>query len=172
MTARPQGPIRLSVAAHTLGALLLVACGDSTSEPTPRTTPTPAQDNWFAFVGQCSNCPGLTNAVIDRSSVPYRARLRVGQRSSLRAAVRFSCEPEQVPLDVTRWIVGNPQAITVQPSSTESAIVTAVAPGISTIHGRAPIRRRHAESDQKSLKDGQDTSGCGLLPDLVFEIVP
>jgi hypothetical protein len=35
-------------------------------------------NDWYAFVVQCTNCPGLTNAEIDRTTVPYRARLRVG----------------------------------------------------------------------------------------------
>jgi hypothetical protein len=112
----------------------------------------------------------LTNAEIDRSTVPYRARLRVGQLTSLRATVRFSCEPPVTQVDVTRWIVGTPQVIKVEASSTESAIVTALSPGTSTI----TVERRYADGtlSQKGLKDGQNNSGCGLMPDIVFEIVP
>jgi hypothetical protein len=154
--------------AVAVSAIVVASCGGSASEPTPQ--PTPAQDNWYSFVVQCGNCPGLTNAEIDRSTVPYRARLRVGQLTSLRAVGRLLCEPAQSQLDITRWMVANPQAIKVEPSSTESAIVTALSPGISTI----TVERRHADGSlsQKSLKDAQSTSGCGLMPDIVFEIIP
>ena len=158
------------VAAAAFGTLLLASCGDSASEPTPQPTPTPVQDNWYAFVVQCTNCPGLTDAEIDRSTVPYRARLRVGQLTSLRAVVRFSCEPAQVRLDITRWIAGNLQVIKVEPSSTESAIVTALSPGTSTI----TAERRYTDGtlSQKSLKDSRNSSGCGVMPEIVFEVVP
>jgi hypothetical protein len=161
---------RRRVAAAVSSAILLASCGDSASGPTSQPTPTPAQDNWYAFVVQCTNCPGLTNAEIDRSSLPHRARLRVGQLTSLRASVRLSCEPAQIQLDITRWILGNPQVIKIEPSSTESAIVTALSPGISTI----TVERRYNDgtSSQKGLKDAQSNSGCGLMPDIVFEIVP
>jgi hypothetical protein len=164
------GSCRASVAAAVLAAMLLTSCGDSASEPTPQPTPTPAQDNWYAFVVQCNNCSGLTNAEIDRSTVPYRARLRVGQLTSLRAAVRSACEPPVTQVDVARWIVAAPQVIKVEASSTESAIVTALSPGTSTI----TIERRYADGtlSQKSLKDGQNNAGCGAMPDIVFEIVP
>jgi len=158
------------VAAAAFGAILVASCGDSASEPTPQPTPTPVQDNWYSFVVQCTNCPGLTNAEIDRSTVLYRARLRVGQLTSLRAVGRFSCEPAQTQLDITRWMVGNPQVIKVEPSSSESAIVTALSPGISTI----TVERRYTDGtlSQKSLKDSQNSSGCGVMPDIVFEIIP
>jgi hypothetical protein len=111
----------------------------------------------------------LTNAEIDRSTVPYRARLRVGQLTSLRAVVRFSCEPPVTQVDITRWIVGDPQVIRVEASSPESAIVTALSPGTSTI----TVERRYTDGTlgQKSLKE-ENNSGCGLLPEVVFEIVP
>jgi Pilus formation protein N terminal region len=160
--------LRRRMPAAAVSALLLASCGDSGSSPTPQ--PTPAQDTWYAFIVQCGNCPGLTNAEIDRSSVPYRARLRVGQLTSLRAVVRFSCEAAQVQLDIPRWIVGNPQVIEVEPSSTESAIVTALSPGISTI----TVERRYSDGtlSQKSLKDPANNSGCDLMPDIVLEITP
>jgi hypothetical protein len=119
---------------------------------------------------QCTNCSGLTNAEIDRTVTPHRARLRVGQLTSLRAVVRDPCEPGQTRLEITRWIVNSPSVIKVEPSSTESVIVTALAPGISPI----TVERRHADGtlSQKSLKDAVSTSGCGVLPDIVFEIIP
>lgn len=161
-------PGRLAAAA--LCAVVLESCAGSASAPTPQATPTPPQDNWYAFVVQCSNCPGLSNATIDRTSVPYRARLRVGQLTSLRAAARPACEPAQAQLDITRWVAGSPQVIRVEPSSTESAIVTALSPGISTI----TVERRYPDGSlsPKSLKDSQSSSGCGVMPDIVLEIVP
>jgi hypothetical protein len=169
MTRRAVGSFLGGVVAAA-AAILLTSCGDSASEPTPQPTPTPVQDNWYTFVVQCSNCPGLTNAEIDRSTVPYRARLRVGQLTSLRSVVRYSCEPPVTQIYVTRWIVGNPQVIKAEASSTESAIVTALSPGTSSI----TVERRYSDGtlSQKGLKDGQNNSGCGPLPDIVFEIVP
>lgn len=156
--------------AAIVGAGLSAVCGSSAFEPTPQPTPTPAQDTWYTFVVQCSNCPGLTNAQIDRTVTPYRARLRVGQRTSLRAAVREPCEPVQDSLEINRWIAGNGQVVQVEPSSLESAIVTALAPGTSSI----TVERRFPDGtlNQKNLADAQSTSGCGPLPELVFEIVP
>jgi hypothetical protein len=150
-----------------MAAAMAASCGDSASDPTPQ--PTPSPETWYAFVVQCANCPGLTNAEIDRSNVPYRALLRVGQATSLRAAVREPCEPAQVQLDVTRWVVGNPQVIQVEPSSSESAIVRALAPGTSTI----TVERRYADGAlaRRSVKDASG-SGCAALPDVVFEILP
>lgn len=169
MRTRSPASLGCRLAAAAFPAVLLASCGDSASEPTRQPTPAPAQDNWYTFVVQCTNCPGLTNTEIDRSTVPYRARLRVGQLTSLRAVVRFSCEPAQIQLDITRWVAGNPQVVKVEPSGTESAIVTALSPGISTI----TVERRYTDGtlSQKSLKDSQNNSGCGLLPDIVFEII-
>ena len=149
---------------------LLVACGRSASEPTPQPSPTPGPDSWYAAVVQCSNCPGLTNPQIDRTVTPRRARLSVGQLTSLRAAIREGCEPPQPALQVARWSVSDPLVIRVEPSSSESAIATALAPGIASI----TVERRLADGRliQAGLKDAQLTSGCAPLPDLVFEIVP
>lgn len=170
MSTRSERRVHCRIAATALGALLFASCGDSASEPTPQPTPAPARDSWYAFVVQCVNCSGLTNAEIDRASVPHRARLRVGQLTSLRATARLSCESAQVQLDIRSWIVGNPLVIKVEPSSTESAIVTALSPGTSTI----TLERRYTDGtlSQKSLKDAQDSLGCGLMPDIVFEIIP
>ncbi len=164
------GATRRRLAALIVSAGLSAACGTSSSEPTPQPTPTPAQDNWYSFVVQCTNCSGLTNAEIDRTVTPYRARLRVGQLTSLRAVVRDQCEPGPTRLEITRWIANNPSVIKLEPSSTESVIVTALSPGISPI----TVERRHADGSlsQKSLKDAESTSVCGVLPEIVFEIIP
>ena len=147
-----------------LAASAVQSCGGSTTQPTP------ARDDWYALVVQCSNCPGLTNVEIDRSRVPYRARLRVGQQTSLRATSRDSCEAAAPQLDVVRWDVDNPQVIRIEPSSTESAIVTALVPGTATV----VVERRYPGGtlSRKNLKEASSATGCALLPDLVFEIVP
>jgi len=161
---------RFRLAGVILSGAVAAGCGESSSQPTPQPSSTPAQDKWFTFVVQCANCPGLTNAEIDRSVVPVRARLRVGQRTSLRAVVRDPCEPGQVQLDVVRWVAGNSSVVKVEPSATDSAIVTALGPGSSSI----TVERRYADGTlgQNGLKDAQSTSGCGLLPDVVFEVTP
>jgi hypothetical protein len=164
--ARRSQPSRASAAAALLAAVVAASCGES--RPTP--LPTPGPDSWYAFVVQCAGCPGLTNAAIDRSTLPHRARLHVGEATSLRAAVRSPCEPAQAQLQVTRWIAGNPAVIRVEPSSPESAIVTALAPGTSTV----TVERRASDGTlaQKPLKDGASTAGCAALPDVAFEILP
>lgn len=154
-------------------AVLLAAaagpsCGDAGPGPSP--VPTPGMDSWFAFVVQCANCPGLANAEIDRSTLPHRARLHVGQAVSLRAAVRSPCEPSQPQLEVTRWIPGDPAVVRVEPSSPESATLTALAPGTSTV----TVERRSSDGTlaSKPLKDGAASAGCGPLPDVTFEVLP
>jgi hypothetical protein len=151
-----------------VAAALLAACSDSGSMPTPQ--PTPVEDSWFAFVVQCSGCPGLTNAEIDRTVTPHRARLRVGQQTSLRAASRDGCEAPQATLQITRWAPSAPSVLRVEPSSSESAIVTALAPGTSSIsvERQLPTGGR----SERGLRDAQTTAGCVRLPELVFEIVP
>ena len=148
-------------------AALAASCSESASVPTPQP---PIEDSWFTFVVQCAGCPGLTNAAIDRSVTPHRARLRVGQLTSLRAASRDGCEAPQNSLQITRWVASDPSVLKVEPSSTESAIVTALAPGISAIivERQLPTGGR----SQRGLRDVQTTSGCGLLPEIVFEILP
>jgi hypothetical protein len=140
------------------------SCGGSTTEPTE------ARDDWFAFVVQCSNCSGLTNPEIDRSRIPYRARLRVGQRAALRAAGRPSCEVGEPQLDIVRWTSDDPQVIRVEASSSESAIVTAVSAGTAGV--TAERRYPGGTPSRKSLKEASASGGCALLPDLVFEIIP
>jgi hypothetical protein len=147
---------------------MLVACSDSGSMPTPQ--PTPVEDSWFTFVVQCAACPGLTNAAIDRTVAPHRARLRVGQLTSLRAASRDGCEAPQTALQITRWTPSDASILKVEPSGSDSAIVTALAPGTSsiTVERQLPTGGR----SERGLRDAETTSGCGRLPELVFEIVP
>jgi len=147
---------------------LLTSCGASGSEPTPPPTPTAEQDTWYSFVVQCGDCPGLTNAQIDRTATPYRAKLRVGQATSLRATIRATCEALEAEPRVVRWVASDPTVIRVEPSSTESAIVTALAPGTSAI----TVERQLPSGAvvQMQVKDPGSASSCGPLPDVVFEI--
>jgi hypothetical protein len=161
--------VRSRLAASVASAAILAACSDSGSMPDPQATP--AEDSWFTFVVQCAaGCPGLTNAAIDRTVTPYRARLRVGQLTSLRAASRDGCEALQNALQITRWTPSDPSILKVEPSGSDSAIVTALAPGISavTVERQLPSGGR----SERGLRDAQTTSGCGRLPELVFEIAP
>ena len=159
------GPARVLAA---IASALLAACSDSGSMPTPQ--PTPVEDSWFTFVVQCTGCPGLTNAEIDRTVSPHRARLRVGQQTSLRAASRDGCEALQNALQIGRWTPSDPSVLKLEPSGSDSAIVTALAPGSSaiTVERQLPTGGR----SEGGLRDAQTTSGCARLPDLVFEIRP
>ena len=160
----PRG--RRGLGGMVVSATLLAGCSSPTYEPPPEAPP---QESWYAFIVQCANCPGLTNPEIDRTVTPHRARLRVGQRTSLRASIRDGCEAPQGALQIVRWTASDPQVTEVEASSSESAIVTALAPGISSI----AVERQLPSGalDQRGLKDGQVTSGCAPLPDVVFEII-
>jgi hypothetical protein len=153
-----------------VSAALLAVCGKSASDPTPPPTPPTTQDSWYTGIVQCANCPGLTNAEIDRTVTPHRARLRVGQLTSLRSVVRDGCEAYPAMLEIVGWVPADPSVLKVVSSSTESAIVTALAPGISAI--TAERKLSGGNLIRQDLKDPQITSGCSSLPDVVFEIIP
>lgn len=159
--------LRTTLAAVVLAGAL-ASCGDSGSGPTP--APSGSQASWYLFAVQCSNCPGLSNVEIDRATTPHRARLRVGQLTSLRAAARDGCVSPEPALRIVRWRASNPEVIRVEPSSSESAIVTALASGSS----RVTAERRLASGalSQASLQDAVATVGCSPLPELVFEVIP
>jgi len=148
----------------------LTACGESGSGPTPQ--PSANQESWYFFAVQCSNCPGLTNVELDRSSTPHRARLRVGQQTSLRAATRDGCGTAEAQLKILRWLASDAEVIGIQPSSTESAIVSALAPGTSQITAERQLPS--GVLSQLTLKDvgATATTGCTALPELVIEVVP
>lgn len=161
---------------HSLVALLSVgllqACGtEPPAAPAPQ--PTPSQESAYIFTVMCGNCPGLTNVDIDRSVTPHRARLGVGRLTSLRAAAINGCRDFEFTLNVPRWTVSDPSVIRLEPSSSESAIVTALKPGLATIVA------------DRQLSDGtitqillRDTFAsplpplCSPLPELVVEVVP
>jgi len=151
-----------------LGAL--TTCGESGSGPTSQ--PSANQESWLFFAVQCANCPGLTNVEVDRSTSPHRGRLRVGQQTSLRAAARDGCGSAEAQLRILRWLASEPGVIGIEPSSPESAIVTASAPGTSRLTAERQLPT--GVLSQLTLKDvgATPTTGCTALPELVIEVVP
>lgn len=153
-------------------ALVAIHCGDSTSSPTPQPTPTPQIETWFLAPVLCANCPGLTDVTVDRTTTPAQARLSVGQLTSIRAVAKVGCGTEEPGLlQITRWDVSDPNVVKVEPSSDESAIVTALATGTSTV------------TAQRRLPDGTLSLGglrdsfradppCPAQPELVLDVVP
>jgi hypothetical protein len=151
-------------------AAMGVGCGGSSaSSPTPE--PTPVAQSWYVSPVLCGNCPGLTNVDFDRTVMPHRARLPTGARTSVRAVAPVGCGTDEVMLHIVRWIVADPSVISVEPSSTESAIVTALKPGISSLHAE-----RRLPTGALGLGELQDAFGspesprCTALPALVFEV--
>jgi hypothetical protein len=158
--------------ALALAALVAIGCGGGTaSGPTPPGTALP--ESWYVFTGMCSNCPGLTNVEIDRSVTPHRARLAVGRLTGLRAVAVDGCGTDQLTLQIDRWIVSDPSVVKIEPSSSESAIVTALKPGLS----RVTAERRLPDGTvvQTGLRDAfvpTPPAQCAPLPELVLEVVP
>lgn len=121
----------------------------------------------------CANCPGLTNVDIDRSVMPHRARLAVGRLTSLRAAVIDGCGGSQATLDIVRWTVSDPSVISVEPTSSESATITALTPGAVSV--TADRRLPDGTLSRLRLRDGfapLPPTLCSSLPALLFEVVP
>jgi hypothetical protein len=155
-------------------AALLVemsGCGDSPAGPQPQ--PTVSEEDAYIFTVTCGNCPGLTNVEIDRSVAPHHALLGVGLQTSLRAVAPDGCKGSQPTLQVTRWVASDPTVIQLTPSSSESAIVTALKPGTAEVTANRqladgtviPIGLRDAFAPDAA-------PGCAPLPALVFAIVP
>ena len=152
-------------------AFVAIACRDD-SAPGPGPDPVPISEIWYVFPVACSNCPGLTNVEIDRSVAPFRARLRVGQRTSLRAVAVIGCGTEEPVLRIDRWITADPSVVGVDPSSSESAILIALSPGVTRV-----AADRVLPAGGRSLVGLRDPfpggpSGCAPLPELLVEIVP
>jgi len=175
MPAQERAAMRTGRLVPTSGLLLLVAigfgCGDNpATNPTPE--PTPVAESWYVSPVLCGNCPGLTNVDFDRTVTPHRARLPVGALTSLRANALFGCGTDEVTLHIVRWIVGDPSVISVEPSSAESAIVTALKPGLSSL--RAERQLPTGALGLGDLQDGFESSElprCQGLPALVFEVI-
>jgi hypothetical protein len=121
----------------------------------------------------CANCPGLTNVQIDRSVVPHRARLAVGRVTSLRAAVIDGCRDSQAAVDIVGWSVSDPSVLRLEPTSSESATVTALARGLVSVS--ADRRLADGSLRRVRLRDGfapLPPTVCSSLPALLFEVVP
>ena len=158
------------IRASVLHTVVLVAAGVTTSCGTT-TNPVPEpSESWYVFAVQCANCPGLTNVEIDRSSTPYRARLRVGQQTSLRATARDGCGSPELQFVISRWQVSDPKVVSAVPSSPESAIVTALAPGTARLTATRMLPSGGSTSGV--LKDVSATSGCAVLPELLIWVLP
>jgi hypothetical protein len=161
-----RGPLLLAV-------VMTAACG--ADAPTPVPSPSP-QEDWLAFAVTCGpgSCPGLTNAPIDRSVTPARARLRVGQQTSLRAVALESCPQFELFLDVRNWAASDPTVIKVEASSYEYAIVTALAPGISAVRAERvrPDGTISAGGLRDPIQNPAQGTGCFIRPELRIEVVP
>jgi len=164
----------------TLAGLLAVAtallveatgCGESPSSPQPQ--PSASEEDAYIFTVMCGNCPGLTNVEIDRSVSPHRAVLGVGRQTSLRAVAANGCTGFEPTLQVTRWAASDPSVIELTPSSSESAIVTALKPGTAAI--TADRQLQDGTTTPIGLRDANAPDaapGCAPLPALVFAVVP
>jgi hypothetical protein len=153
-------------------SIAVICCG---SEPpaAPAPEPTPRPEGAYVFTVMCANCPGLTNVDIDRSVVPHRARIAVGRVTSLRAAPITGCRDFQTTLDIVRWTVSDPSVLSVEPSSSESATVTALTPGVVSV--TADRRLPDGTVARLRLRDGfapLPPTLCSSLPALLFEVVP
>jgi hypothetical protein len=121
----------------------------------------------------CANCAGLTNVEIDRSVMPHRARLAVGRSTSLRAATIDGCRQTQTTLDIVRWTTSNPSVLSVEPTSSESATVLALTPGVVSL--TADRRLPDGTLGRLRLRDGfapLPPTLCSSLPALLLEVVP
>jgi hypothetical protein len=153
-------------------SVAVICCGgDPVSAPAPE--PTPRPEGAYVFTVMCANCPGLTNVDIDRSVMPHRARLSVGRFTSLRVAPITGCRDFQTTLEIVRWTVSDPSVLSIEPTSSESATVMALTPGVVSL--TADRRLPDGTLGRLSLRDGfapLPPTVCSSLPGLVFEVVP
>jgi hypothetical protein len=74
-------------------------------------------------------------------------------------------------LQIVRWSASNPAVIRIEPSNQESAIVTALSPGITSI--TAERRMPSGELSTGGLRDVQGiSSSCVAVPELLLEVTP
>jgi hypothetical protein len=160
------GPLLVAVA-------MAYACG--ADGPTPAPSPSPAE-GWLVFAVGCAapGCPGLTAVTIDRSFTPARGRLRVGEQTSLRAVAVGGCAQFELFLNVRNWTASDPSVIKVEPSSFESAIVTALAPGVSAVRAERvrPDGTLSAGGLRDAVQNPQEVTGCFTRPELRIEVLP
>ena len=145
-----------------------LGCGGSASNPTP----TPTAETWFVVPVLCSNCPGLTDVQVDRTLSPPRARLKVGTRTSIRAAAKAGCGADaSSPLSIERWEASDPAVVRVEATAPDAAIVTGVAVGTSRL--TAERRLPAGGTSLSGLRDSfRADPPCPAQPELLLEVVP
>jgi len=155
-----------------LSSVAVIGCGgDPFAGPAPG--PSPGEEGAYVFTVMCANCPGLTNVDIDRSILPHRGRLAVGRSTSIRAAAIDGCRYSQTTLDIVRWTVSDPSVVSLEPTSSESAILRALRPGVVSL--TADRKLPDGTLSRLALRDGfapLPPTVCSSLPPLLLEIVP
>ena len=145
-----------------------IGCGGSASKPTPM----PTAETWFVVPVLCSNCPGLTDVQVDRTTSPPRARLKVGTRTSIRATAKVGCGGDATgSLAIERWEASDPAVVRVEGTAPDAAIVTGIAVGISRL--TAERRLPAGGTSLSGLRDSfRADPPCPAQPELLLEVVP
>jgi hypothetical protein len=158
----------------TLLGLLFALAGWGCGEKAVQTpSPPEPQDAWYFYPLICGGgCPGLTNVEVDRTTTPARVRLPQGRLTSLRAKSLVGCGQMEVVLTIRRWIPENPAVIKVEPSSSESAIVTALMPGVSRLTAERLLPDGTLGTTALSDPYRLETGGCARQPEFLFEVTP
>jgi len=152
-------------------SIAVIGCGSDPAGPAPEEPFHP--EGAYVFPVLCINCPGLTNVEIDRSVIPHRARLAVGRSTSLRATTITGCGQPPGTVEIVRWTASDSALMSIEPTSSESATVTALAPGVVSV--TADRRLPDGTLSRVRLRDGfapQPPTLCSYLPALLFEVVP
>jgi len=152
-------------------SIAVIGCGSDPAGPAPEEPFHP--EGAYVFTVMCINCPGLTNVEIDRSVIPHRARLAVGRSTSLRATTIAGCGQSPGTVEILRWTASDSALMSIEPTSSESATVTALAPGVVSV--TADRRLPDGTLSRVRLRDGfapQPPTLCSYLPALLFEVVP
>jgi hypothetical protein len=156
-------------------ALLFVLTGGGCGGAN-QSTPSPPEprDSWYFYPVICGDpgCPGLTNVEVDRTTSPPRVTLPAGRLTSLRAKSLIGCGQVERVLTIRRWIPENPSVIEVEPSSSESAIVTALRPGVSRVSAERVLPDGSLSTTALSDPYRLETGGCAQQPEFVFEVTP
>ena len=92
--------------------------------------------------------------------------------TSIRAVAKVGCGTEEVgTLQIRRWSTSSPGVVTVEPSSGESAIVTATAVGTSRITAERVLP--DGTLSQSGMRDSfRVDPPCPAQPELVLEVIP
>jgi hypothetical protein len=158
--------------ARTLTATAVVALSIGCGSDPPASSSRPPADFWAVNVVLCGNCPGLTNAQFVTNDLPHRARLKAGDLTSVVIGLCAVDRPYRTPDgQVTRWIIGDPSVISIQPSGSGSATIAAMRTGVTTL--RAEVVTPDGTVHQAPLIYTLDAvRRCEDYPPLVFEITP